>query len=584
MSSLARRLFTIPSSSPGPPYAYTRLPPNDVNDESSHDNNHNHNSMAAGPAEVSETAHPDDDGGGAVVDAAFAKRVLRKIDMRLIPLLFVTYALNFMDKTILSSAAVFGLRDDTVRSLPRPGQPRVSLTDNGCHAVQHLVGQQYSWVSSVFYFGYLFWTYPTNLLIARLPSVAHYLSANALFWGAVVAATAACTNFAGLMTVRFLLGVAEATITPAFMFLTSSWYTRDEIPVRTGLWFAGNSIGGLVASLFAFGVGHIPADDNKVGPWRWMYIILGVATFVWGLVLFLFLPSNTLSHARFLTPAERRFAETRVVVAGTGRTSAAPWRTAQAIECLVDPKTWFLVGLELLTQIPNGGTQSFANLVITGSFGFTNLQSTLVNIPYSLLSGATIAATGYLAGRFRQANCLLIGLVVLPPVTGAALIYARAHTARAVSLVGYFCLAPGPAAMPLALSLVQANYRGVTKKLTVTALLFVTYCAGNIAGPHVFKTSEAPTYHTAFQTIMVCYALVIVLAAGLRTYLGWENARRARVEGFVGSAGAAGAVGESGKVVDVATAGADAVGEVELRQEDYEDVTDWQIRGFRYRL
>lgn len=49
------------------------------------------------------------------VDAAMAKRVLRKIDMRLIPLLFVTYGLNFMDKTILSSASVFGLRDDTVR-------------------------------------------------------------------------------------------------------------------------------------------------------------------------------------------------------------------------------------------------------------------------------------------------------------------------------------------------------------------------------------------------------------------------------------------------------------------------------------
>jgi hypothetical protein len=46
---------------------------------------------------------------------AVAKRVLRKIDRRLVPLLFTTYMLNFMDKTILSSASVFGLRDDTVR-------------------------------------------------------------------------------------------------------------------------------------------------------------------------------------------------------------------------------------------------------------------------------------------------------------------------------------------------------------------------------------------------------------------------------------------------------------------------------------
>jgi hypothetical protein len=47
-------------------------------------------------------------------DGEMAKRVLRKIDYYIIPVLFITYMLNFMDKTILSSASVFGLRDDTV--------------------------------------------------------------------------------------------------------------------------------------------------------------------------------------------------------------------------------------------------------------------------------------------------------------------------------------------------------------------------------------------------------------------------------------------------------------------------------------
>lgn len=47
-------------------------------------------------------------------DAAMARRVVKKIDRVIIPLLFFTYMLNFMDKTILSSASVFGLRDDAV--------------------------------------------------------------------------------------------------------------------------------------------------------------------------------------------------------------------------------------------------------------------------------------------------------------------------------------------------------------------------------------------------------------------------------------------------------------------------------------
>jgi hypothetical protein len=50
-------------------------------------------------------------------DHVVGRRVLRKIDMRLVPLMFATYMLNFMDKTILSSASVFGLSDDTVMSL-----------------------------------------------------------------------------------------------------------------------------------------------------------------------------------------------------------------------------------------------------------------------------------------------------------------------------------------------------------------------------------------------------------------------------------------------------------------------------------
>lgn len=56
--------------------------------------------------------------GGTPNDAARIRRIVRKIDWRLIPLLFFTYMLNFMDKTILSSASVFGLIDDTVRPPP----------------------------------------------------------------------------------------------------------------------------------------------------------------------------------------------------------------------------------------------------------------------------------------------------------------------------------------------------------------------------------------------------------------------------------------------------------------------------------
>jgi hypothetical protein len=59
---------------------------------------------------------PSELGHGHGPSTTAARKVLKKIDRVIIPLLFVTYMLNFMDKTVLSSAAVFGLRDDNVSS------------------------------------------------------------------------------------------------------------------------------------------------------------------------------------------------------------------------------------------------------------------------------------------------------------------------------------------------------------------------------------------------------------------------------------------------------------------------------------
>ena len=64
------------------------------------------------------------------IDPAEAKRVLRKIDLRILPLLMVTYMLQYLDKSSISFASVYGLQTGT-----------------------HLVGQQYAWLSSIFYFG-----------------------------------------------------------------------------------------------------------------------------------------------------------------------------------------------------------------------------------------------------------------------------------------------------------------------------------------------------------------------------------------------------------------------------------------------
>ncbi|OJD27017.1 hypothetical protein ACJ73_01595 [Blastomyces percursus] len=507
----------------------------------------------AGAEECSSQLHPGNSGndGDSGFDRQLAEDVIRKIDRRILPLLFVTYNFNFMDKTILSSASVFGLREDT-----------------------HLVGSQYSWVSSVFYFGYLFWTFPTSILIQKLP-VGKYVSANAFFWGAVVGLTAACTNFGGLITVRFLLGVAEATISPAFVYITAMWWTREEIPGRCGVWFAGNSLGGMLSNFLAYGIGHI---KEPLAPWHWLFIVLGVGTFLWGFVLLLLLP-DTIASCSFLDEREKAHAEERVALAGTGKIRHE-WKLDQYFDLdpgMVVPKNYTVALLNGLTrhidrasQIPNGGTQNFGNLVLKG-FGFTPLETSLIITPASVICISTVLITGWLSGKYHNVATYLICGIVAFPVAGSAIIYSS--VSKGVKLFGYYLMSPGPAALPLAMSLVAVNYKGSTKKMTMTSILFIAYCTGNIAGPQFFISKEAPHYPTAFRAILICYSMVVVIALILRFYLKWVNTKRDEKERLPVVVETEGRTQEKTHSTSYGEEG-----------EEEEEVTDLHARGFRYRI
>jgi len=136
--------------------------------------------------------------------------------------------------------------------------------------------------------------------------------------------------------------------------------------------------------------------------------------------------------------------------------------------------------IQQLSQMPNGGTQSFANLVLTG-FGFTSLQSTLVGLPASFISFSTILITGRLATKSRDISTILISAMAIPPIVGSALMNWGGH--QGVKLIGYYLLGFSHGIIPLTMSLIGSNVRGVTKKMTMTALMFLAFCAGNMLVP-----------------------------------------------------------------------------------------------------
>ena len=168
--------------------------------------------------------------GRIEIDEATNKRLLRIIDWHILPLMCVVYGCNYLDKTTLSYSSIMGIKKD------------INITDN-----------QYDWLSSMFYFGYLAWEYPTNRLLQRFP-LAKYSGLCIVLWyvfmirsattisdacnrGTVLCCFAAVENFSGAVAIRFFLGLCEAAVTPGFALFTSQWYRKDEQSSRSAYRF-----------------------------------------------------------------------------------------------------------------------------------------------------------------------------------------------------------------------------------------------------------------------------------------------------------------------------------------------------------
>lgn len=108
-----------------------------------------------------------------------------------------------------------------------------------------------------------------------------------LVWAIILVCHVAAKNFAGMMILRFVLGMFEAGISPAIMNITSMFYTRSEQPFRMCLFLAFNGMATMVGALLGYGLGH--ATNHSLKAWQLIFLVIGVLNFAWG-IIFVSLP------------------------------------------------------------------------------------------------------------------------------------------------------------------------------------------------------------------------------------------------------------------------------------------------------
>ncbi|KAG0133672.1 major facilitator superfamily domain-containing protein [Tuber indicum] len=435
------------------------------------------------------------------MDPEEVRALVWKIDKMILPYLAVCYCFFYIDKTTLSYAALFGIEEDL-----------------------NLRGTQYNWLSSLFYLGFLFWAFPTNLLLQRLP-VGKYLGVNIFMWGFFLMWQAACKDFLSLAVLRVLSGAAEACADPAFMIITSMWYTRHQQPIRIGLWYSANGLGIAGGGLLGYGIGHI---KGALASWKYEFLIIGALCSLWGVVMFIFLPDSPVS-ARFLTKGERRMAVRRLRDDQTGIENKT-LKPYQITEAFCDTKVYLFFLLGIVCNVPNGGISNFGTLIIKG-FEFSTLVTTLLQIPYGVVISLSIIACVFVNDRLPpNSRCYMVIVFMIPNIAGAFGLMFVPQERNIGRLICYYLTGPYNAAFVLVLSLQIGNVAGHTKKVVTNAMLFLGYCVGNIAGPFFYKADQRPTYTLGISSIIFCHLVEVVLILALRFLLSRENKRRDKLQ------------------------------------------------------
>ncbi|PFH61086.1 hypothetical protein XA68_18294 [Ophiocordyceps unilateralis] len=447
---------------------------------------------AAGDCE----SHNDDD-----LTAEQQRRIIRRIDRRLIGTVGLLYCVSIIDRTNMSSANIAGMS--------------VEL---------RLQGYRYNLANLVFFITYVVLQPPSTILVRRLGPRVH-LSVVVLLWGAVMTGMGFVSNFSQLVGLRALLGVFESGFFPSTVYLLSTWYTRYEVGKRYSAFYLLSCVAASFSGILAFGLMHMGGVAG-LGGWRWIFIIEGVATCLlatasyWLLVDF---PDSTRSSWRFLSTRERQWIVSRIE-RDRADSTVTTFQPALFLRAARDWRIWIYALIFFNSTTITYALAYTLPLILVGSMGFSvGAAQCLVAPPY-VFAGIVMFISSWLSDRhklrgpaivFNMLLCLM-GLPMMGWLGTAAGRYA-----------GVFLLTAGANAnVPVTLALQANNVRGQWKRAFCSATLVGFGGLGGIAGSLVFRDQDRMTgYRPGLYACVACSLFNIALVA----LCTWDSRRQNRL-------------------------------------------------------
>ncbi|ORX59709.1 MFS general substrate transporter [Hesseltinella vesiculosa] len=437
-------------------------------------------------------------------NAILEKRLVRKLDIRLIPWVAVLYLLLSLDRNNIGNARLGSLEKDL-----------------------NLEGNDYYTALTIFFAGYVIFMIPSNLMVKRLkPS--RFIATTMILWGICSFCQAFTHNAAGLIACRFFLGAAETGVGPATPLYLSYWYKSNELATRVGIYFGSSTIAGAFAGALGYAILKTMDGAHGIAGWRWIFMIEAIPTMVLGLLSYIVLPNMPTSNNRpWLTLEERQLAIDRL--SADGNTDAKSFDKTQFVASFLDFRVWLSVLIYVGLNVALASFAVFLPSIISG-LGFSSLNANLLTIPPYVAACILLFFISWNADRTMQRGYHILAVSSIGVLGYIFLLASESVGLRYAGAVLVACgIYPN---IPLMQAWVANNNVSHTKRATSLAVMSMVAQCFAILGTQIYKTTDAPRYMRGHAVCLGFMVLAFVSTATLRYCLARENQRRDRQHGL----------------------------------------------------
>ncbi|KAI9735848.1 MAG: hypothetical protein M1834_001313 [Cirrosporium novae-zelandiae] len=433
------------------------------------------------------------------IDSREEKKLVRRLDLFIIPLVMALYTFSFLDRVNIGNAKLYGLESDL-----------------------HLSASQYQLSVSLLFIPYLLSELPSNLVLKRLrPS--RWIAFIATSWGIIATLTGIVYSFGGLLTCRLLLGVVEGGLFPGMTIYLTFFYTSRELALRIGYLFVSSALAGAFGGLLSYAIAHM---DGLCGlrAWRWIMILQGLPSILLGITCLLYLPDSP-TTAHFLTPRQKTILTTRLANQQHVTPTSTQLHRRDVMKGLRDWKVWMFALAQFGCDTMLYGYSTFLPTIIKSLGTWSTTESQALTIPCYALGAITYMATAHLSDR-SQRRCIYTVSFGCISLLGYALLLTP--TSSGVHYLGCFLIAMGLYTLVgLPLAWLPSNQPRYGKKTTATALQLMGGNASGILAGFLYPEAEGPRFIRGQAVSLGMVAWAVFVYAGMGGYFRWRNARRA---------------------------------------------------------